>query len=171
MSQQGLSPVLTRRKWRLYAHDQHIVIVNGSNERFVHPLMKAFIWALYLPTYPDITVEVEIGDRYKPDVVAFAPHDVRFRDNEPIFWGEAGHVAPDKVAALVRRYPDTHFALAKWQTPLRAFSSMVEESLDGVKRNAPFDVLSFDERHIGAVDDDGRIHLTFDQITWQRFEA
>lgn len=41
------SPILSRRKWKLYAHDQHIVVVKGTSEKFTHPLMKALLWALY----------------------------------------------------------------------------------------------------------------------------
>jgi hypothetical protein len=31
--------------------------------------MKALLWALYLPIYPKLSVEIAIGDRYRPDVV------------------------------------------------------------------------------------------------------
>lgn len=164
-----LSQVLTRRRWLLKAHNQHIVVVRGSNERFVHPLMKALIWAMYLPDYPNSTIEVRIGDRYKPDVVAFAPDDVRFRENEPIFWGEAGQVGRAKIEALVRRYPDTHFAIGKWNTRLKPYASIIAKALNGVKRHAPFDLISFPEHSADFVDDDGLIHIHHEDVIWQRF--
>jgi hypothetical protein len=163
-----LSQVLTRKRWLLKAHNQHIVVVRGNRERFVHPLMKALIWALYLPDYPNSTIEVRIGDRYKPDVVAFAPDDVRFRDNEPIFWGEAGQVGRAKIEALVRRYPDTHFAIGKWNTRLRPHTDIISKALEGVKRNAPFDLISFPEHSADFIDDDGMIHISHDDLSWQR---
>ncbi len=166
----ALSPVLSRRRWRLHAGDQHIVIVRGTHERFVHPLMKALLWALYMPLYPHITVEVRIGDRYKPDVVAFAEDDSRFRPNEPIFWGEAGRVKREKIASLVKRYPDTHFALAKWDTNLRPYETLVAEALDGVKRNAPFDLIAFHEGSEAFIDEDGNVALSFDDLNWRRLE-
>ena len=169
-SKRMVSPILNRRKWMVRAHGQHIVIVKGTHERFTHPLMKALIWAMYLPSYPNMTIEVRIGDRYKPDVVAFAPDDSRLRENEPIFWGEAGQVSRGKIESLVRRYPDTHFCVAKWQTRLRPYVDLVEKALMGVKRNAPFDLISFPDESIGAIDDAGNIIISHDDVIWQRFE-
>jgi len=138
-------------------------------ERFEHPLMKALLWALYLPDYPHATIEVSIGDRYKPDVVAFAPDDVRFRPDEPTFWGEAGQVRRQKIEALVRRYPDTHFALAKWDTRLKPYADLIRAALVGVRRGAPFDLLSIPAHAADFVDDDGHIHIQHDDVTWERF--
>lgn len=165
------SPILARRRWKLHAHGKSIVIVKGTHERVTHPLMKAFLWALYLPQYPTNTVEIRIGDRYKPDVVALDPTQTRFRPNEPLFWGEAGQTARDKIQALVKRYPDTHFALAKWDMRLDRYVELVQDALDGVRRSAPFDVIVFpagSERHINS---DGDITITFADLEWMRLEA
>lgn len=161
-----ISQVLTRRKWRLHAHGQHIVIVRGTRERFVHPLMKALIWALYVPEYPAMSVEVRVADRYKPDVVAFAPDDVRFRQDEPVFWGEAGRVSPAKIAALVKRYPDTHFAVGKWASTAGAHTGWLQDAVDGVRRSAPVDLLIFPENASDFIDEKGNIHITFDDIEY-----
>jgi hypothetical protein len=157
------SDLLLRRKLTLRANSpvgsQKVVFVKKKQEGIEHVLMKAFLWALYLPTYPEIAVEVPIGDRYKPDLVQL---DAR---GEPVFWGEAGKVSADKTASLLRRYPDTHFALAKWATPLAPFVELVEEALDGRPRRAPFDLLRLPpdagERFIA---DDGTITLGFDDV-------
>jgi hypothetical protein len=68
------------------------------------------------------------------------------------------------VAALVRRYPDTHFAIAKWETPLSSFRPWVEEALCGVRRCAPVDLLNVPDACIRCIDDDGRVHITFDDV-------
>ncbi len=150
-----------RRKWTLRAHGDQVVFVKRSNERREHVLMKAFLWALYLPDYPDLLVEVPVGDRYKPDVVSL---DVR---SEPRFWGEAGHVSPSKVRSLVRRYRDTHFAIAKWDTILNPFIETVRDALDDFDRRAPFDLLRFPadsaKRFIGSR---GEINLKHDDLDW-----
>ena len=73
-----------RGKYTFRAHDRKIVVVKKRGERVEHVLMKALLWALYLPQYPQATIEVKVGDRYKPDVVAL---DTR---GEPVFWAEAG---------------------------------------------------------------------------------
>ena len=126
-----------RRKLTLRAHGQQVVFVKNKHERAEHVWMKAFLWALYLPDYPDLTVEVSIGDRYKPDVVQLD------RFGQPVFWGEAGAVGTDKIASLCRRYRDTHFAMAKWATDLDPYVVIVEEAVGGLQRTAPFDLYCF----------------------------
>lgn len=159
------------RKWRLRAHNQQNVFAWGPRERSVHTVMKALIWALYLPCYPDLTVEVRAGDpRYKPDVVSVPEGPGLYTAKpDPRFWGEAGQVGREKIETLVRRYPGTHFALGKWDTDLRPVAALVSAALDGVARQAPFDLVAFPPdsvaRFIGA---DGTIRVTHDDLDWTR---
>jgi hypothetical protein len=165
------SKVLSRTKWMLYAHDQHIVVKKGTRERFVHPLMKALIWALYLPDYPTASIEIRIGDKYKPDVVAFAETLNIYQVNQhPTFWGEAGQTGREKIQSIVRRFPDTHFAMGKWDLPLSAYVDIVSDALKNVKRNAPFDLIRFNPGIEESIDDDGNITITFDDVEWIRLE-
>jgi hypothetical protein len=69
-----------RRKWMLRTQDRQVVFVKKPHESDTHVLMKALLWALYLPAYPELTVEIAVGDRYKPDVVALNAR------GEPLFW-------------------------------------------------------------------------------------
>ncbi len=156
------------RKWTLRAHGEQVVFVKKANERSAHVIMKALLWALYLPQYPDLAIEIRIGDKYKPDVVQLAdstPGAVA----RPEFWGEAGAVSAAKIASLVRRFRDTHFALAKWDTRLDPFEALVRKALDGVKRGAPFDLIRVPpdaaERFF---DGRGNIDVTFDDLDWRR---
>ena len=149
-----------RRKLTLRAHGEQVVFVKHKQERIAHVWMKAFLWALYLPTYPDLAVEVKVGDTYKPDVV-----QMDARRGRPDFWGEAGAVSDDKIAALVRRYPDTHFAMSKWDTSLDPFAAMVSEALAGTTRRAPFDLLRFPaDAGERLIDAKGRIDVTFADV-------
>ena len=152
-----------RRKWTLRAHGNQVVFVKRANERTAHVLMKAFLWALYLPAYPDLTVEVPVGDRYKPDVVSVDC------DERPRFWAEAGQVGIRKIHSLGRRYRDTHFALAKWNADLDLVTGVVSEALAGLERAAPFDIISF-PKDSGErfVDDRGQITVRFDDLAWTR---
>ena len=156
-----------RRKLTLRAHSQQVVFVKNKHERLAHVWMKAFLWALYLPVYPDLSVEVTVGDKYKPDVVQMDPHRGR-----PVFWGEAGAVSPEKIDALVRRYPDTHFAMSKWDTALDPFVDLVQEAVRGATRRAPFDLL-----HIPAdaadrfIDAKGHIDLSFSDVKRVRLDG
>lgn len=159
------------RKWRLTAHDQSNVFIWGRQERSVHTLMKALIWALYLPEYPQMSVEIRIGDRYKPDVVAMPEtQDIYNTTTAPYFWGEAGQVGRDKIHKLVRRYPETHFTIAKWNTGLKPHAKIITQALDGVDRSAPFDLISFPaDSHKRFIDDDGLITITHDDLEWLRW--
>lgn len=154
---------MLRRKWTLRAGDQRVVFVKKSGERAAHVIMKALLWALYLPTYPDLLIEVPIGDRYKPDVVSLDAY------GQPVFWAEAGSVGAEKIRSLARRYPDTHFAIAKWDTRLDPFVELVRRAIDDLDRTAPFDLLRFDEdsaeRFIG---ERGTIRISHDDLTWVR---
>ncbi|NDJ62370.1 MAG: hypothetical protein GYB67_14680 [Chloroflexi bacterium] len=151
------------RKRALRAHGQRVVFAKGLNESAEHVLMKAFLWALYLPTYPDLSVEVRIGDKYKPDVVQIDAA------NMPIFWAEAGQVGVKKIESLVRRFRTTHFVIAKWNQRLDPVAGNVRAALNGRDHGAPFDLISFPadsaDRFIAA---DGEIRITHDDVTWLR---
>jgi hypothetical protein len=152
-----------RRKWTLRAHDKQVVFVKKVNERREHVLLKAFLWALYLPAYPDLAVEIRVGDRYKPDVVSLDGQ------GQPRFWGEAGRLGVDKLRSLARRYRDTHFAIAKWDTRFEPFVALVAEALEGLRRSAPFDLLNFPADSVERfIDKRGHIHLTHFDLEWTR---
>jgi len=152
-----------RRKWTLKAHGRQVVFVKRPIESSEHVLMKALLWALYLPDYSSLVVEVGVGDRYKPDVIA------RREDGSPFFWGESGKVGREKIRSLARRYRGTHFAIAKWKSNLDPFLTLVRDALAGVSRSAPFDILRFPgdsaERFI---DKNGHIRIHPADVEWER---
>lgn len=153
-----------RRKLTLRARGEQVVFVKRKHERLEHVWMKAFLWALYLPSYPDLQVELDIGDKYKPDVVMLDSHRGR-----PQFWGEAGEVSPDKIDALLTRYTDTHFAIAKWATDLDLLLAQIEEAIPEADREAPVDLISFpDDSADRFIDDRGSIELSFAEVEWIR---
>lgn len=152
-----------RRKWTFRAYGKQVVFIKRSNERSTHVLMKAFLWGLYLPLYPNLTVEVRVGDRYKPDVVALD------KDGRPLFWGEAGQVGTEKIRSLLRRYRDTHFAIAKWETRLDPYVELVHDALNGLRRSAPVDLLCFPRDSAERfIDERGNIQLTHADLEWVR---
>jgi hypothetical protein len=153
-----------RRKWTLRAHGQQVVFVKRQGERTEHVVMKALLWALYLPDYPDLKVEIHIGDRYKPDVVSLDPWQ------RPRFWGEAGRIRPDKIETLVKRYRATHFAIAKWDTPLAPFVDIVEEALMDIQREAPFDLIRVpSDAAERFIDERGEIRVRREDLAWRQF--
>jgi hypothetical protein len=155
--------LMLRRKWTLRAYGHQVVFIKKANESGEHVLMKALLWALYLPEYPDLAVEVAIGDRYKPDLVSLDGQ------GEPRFWAEAGQVGKAKVRSLARRYRRTHFAVAKWAAGLAPWIEIAGQALHGLERPAPFDLLSFPadsaERFVDAR---GYIRVSHADLDWVR---
>jgi hypothetical protein len=153
--------LLLRRKWTLRAHGRQVVFAKKPGESEHHVLMKALLWALYLPDYPDVIVEVAVGDRYKPDLVAL---DTR---GEPRFWAEAGEVRVEKMRSLVRRHRSTHFVVAKWDVRLAPYVELARGALAGTRRQAPFDLVVFPADSADRfINDAGEIRVTHAQLEW-----
>ena len=148
-----------KRKYTLRAHGRQMVFIKKSFESSSHVMTKAFLWALYLPEYPGLAVEVRAGSRYKPDLVQFDD------SGEPIFWGEAGQVSLKKMRALVQRLKSTHLVFAKWHTNLTQLHMILKNEIVSIRRWAPVDLISIpddsDERFIGR---DGTIRINFEDV-------
>ncbi len=153
-----------RRKWTFRAHGKQLVLIKKNWESGIHVLMKAFIWALFLPQYPELSVEITIGNRYKPDLVQFD------NNGELVFWGEAGKVGHKKMHTLVSRLRSTHLVFAKWDMNLEPFERMLKKASSSIQRSAPIDLISFpaggDEHFIKA---DGTIQIDFKDVNRLRF--
>lgn len=168
---EAMSEPILPRKWTVKSGDHRIVLTKGPNESARHVIMKALLWGLYLPIYPTLTVEIRIGDKYKPDLVAFDPLPSIYQRTQPLFWGESGVVGADKVASIVRRYPETHFAIAKWDTTLKPHTAIILEALEKVKRAAPFDLIAFPGDSFSRfIASDGVIDVHFEALEWRRWD-
>jgi len=151
-------------KWMLRAYDKKVGFVKGFSERPEHVIMKALLWALYLPAYPNLTVEVGVGDRYKPDVVALDD------EGKPVLWAEAGQVGVEKIRSLVRRYRSTHFVIAKWAIRLDPLIALVGDALDSTAHRAPFDLINFaGDSAQRFIDAEGNVQVRLDDVDWVRF--
>ncbi len=76
-------------------------------ESYEHILMKALGFAMFHPEYPTLEIEVKVGLRYKPDLVA------RNDGGEFLFWGEAGANSLRKTAWLLKHTRVEKLALFK----------------------------------------------------------
>lgn len=128
-----------RRKLTVRAHGQSLVLIKRPIESAEHVLQKALLWAMYLPRYPNLRVEVPLPQpsRYKPDLLALDPQQ------EPIFWGECGEVAIEKLRFLLQRYRRTHFVFSKWDTRLDPFAAAIEKALPDSPRSAMIELIDF----------------------------
>lgn len=64
--------------------NQKVRLWQRTGESYEHVLMKALGYAMFYEEYPDLEIEMKIGLRYKPDLIA------RNETGDLIFWGEAG---------------------------------------------------------------------------------
>jgi hypothetical protein len=131
------SDLLLRRKLTLRTGGDQVVFLKRPMESIEHVIMKALLWALYADEYPERSVEIRIGDRYKPDVVSVDT------SGNPVFWAEAGKVGEAKIRSLARRFPSTHFAVGKWSTSLEPHAGIIREACSQTNRTAPFDLIQF----------------------------
>ncbi len=64
--------------------EQRVRLWQRNGESYEHILMKALGFAMFAGQYPTLEIEVKIGLRYKPDLVARNPN------GDFLFGGEAG---------------------------------------------------------------------------------
>ncbi len=152
-------------KWKVSAHGKTLVLTKRPIERSLHVVIKALLWALYLPQYPSTKVEVSIGTRYKPDLVALD------EAGKPLFWGESGEVGKRKIETLCHRYRATHLVFAKWGPVHRMKASMFADIVCRTKRSAPVELLFFPEdSRERFVNEDGAISVSREEIPGFRWE-
>ena len=81
-----------------------------AGEGYGHVLLKALGYALFVGEYPHLEIEVRVGLRYKPDLVARNDDGAGARFP---FWGECGMVSMRKVAWLLKHGGVGRLALLK----------------------------------------------------------
>ena len=95
-----------------------------QGETYGHVLMKALGFAMFVAEYPGLEIELRVGLRYKPDLVALneaaggRPRaGARF-----LFWGECGMVSMRKVAWLLKHGDTERLVLFKIDCGVTAFT-------------------------------------------------
>jgi hypothetical protein len=149
-------------KYTFKAGGQKLVVAKKPVEHLRHVLMKAMLWALYLPSYPELRVEVPIGYKYKPDVVALDA-------GEPVFWAEAGRVGNQKLKRILKRFSQTHFAFAVWGPSLASLHRRAQRRMVNLRRGAPIDLIEFPEDAAARfIDPGGSIRILHRDLHWRR---
>jgi hypothetical protein len=103
-----------------------------SGETYGHVLMKALGYAMYVAEYPGLEIELPVGLRYKPDLVALNDAGgVRPRAGARfLFWGECGTVSMRKVAWLLKHGDLERLVLFKIDCGVTAFTRELRESVE-----------------------------------------
>ena len=103
-----------------------------KGETYGHVLMKALGYAMYVAEYPGLEIELPVGLRYKPDLVALNDAGggrpragARF-----LFWGECGMVSMRKVAWLLKHGSIERLVLFKIDCGVPAFTRELRESVE-----------------------------------------
>jgi len=133
----GSNELMLRRKWTFRAHGRQVVFIKKADEHVSHVLMKAFIWAMYLPAYPNLMIEMAVGGKFKPDLVQADA------SGYPVFWAEAGRVSQRKIRALIRRYRATHFVFAKWDVTTKPLEETIIRAVGKQKRTTGIELITF----------------------------
>jgi hypothetical protein len=101
-------------------------------ESYGHVLMKALGYAMFVGLYPSLEIELPVGLRYKPDLVALNEAEdgrprtgARFR-----FWGECGMVSMRKVAWLLKHGDAERLVLFKTGSSVRAYTRELRDSVE-----------------------------------------
>jgi hypothetical protein len=154
-----------QRKLTFRAHGSALVLIKRPLERLEHVLQKALLWALYLPVYPSLQVEVRLpgASRYKPDLLAMS-------DNRPAFWGECGVVSTAKLADILHRHRSTRFVFSKWAMPVQPFLAEIERVLVGTRRSAPVELIRFSDEARQLIAENGEITITASDVSIQRWD-
>jgi hypothetical protein len=101
-------------------------------ESYGHVLLKALGYAMFVGEHPNLEIELRVGLRYKPDLVAFADGagvGARFA-----FWGECGMVTMRKVAWLLKHGSLARLVLFKIGGPVPAIVRELRDATEPRQR-------------------------------------
>ena len=86
---------------------QRMRLWQRTGESYEHILMKALGYAMFTEEFPTLEIEIKVGMRYKPDLVA------RDEAGNFLFWGEAGANSLRKTGWLLKHTRTKKLALFK----------------------------------------------------------
>lgn len=110
----------------------HIFTVRGgeklrlwqsSGESYEHVLMKALAYSIFSANHPQLQVEVKVGLRYKPDLIA-----VR-EDGEFDLWVECGMVSITKTAWLMKHTTARKVVICKIDLNATQFAAQLRSAI------------------------------------------
>jgi hypothetical protein len=94
-----------------------------QGESYEHVLMKALGFAMFFPKYPTLEIEVKVGLRYKPDLIA------QNAAGDFLFWGECGSNSLRKTNWLLKHTRAKKLVLFKIGQNLEQFTKQLREEI------------------------------------------
>lgn len=98
-------------------------------ETYEHVLLKALGFAMYVPEYTQLEIELPVGLRYKPDLVALNEGSTPRAGARFLFWGECGLVTMRKVAWLLKHGDAERVVLFKLDCGVRPLVRELREAV------------------------------------------
>jgi len=86
---------------------QRVRLWQRIGESYEHILMKALGYAMFVETYPALEIEVKVGLRYKPDLIAVGAN------GNFDFWGECGQNSIRKTHWILKHTRASKLVLFK----------------------------------------------------------
>ncbi len=161
----------------LFASCGGVFHAHGKSAQFTHidkiesaerVLMRIFLWALYLPQYPDLQAEaVASRQHYVVQVGAAASGEPK-----PVFMGTSEQIYDNHTINWVEHCPSTHLAIAGWHYPFALYREWVEYMLTvrRLRRTAPIDLIRIPDDAARFIDPAGNVAISFDDVEWVRLE-
>jgi len=94
-----------------------------QGESYEHILMKALGFAMFVEEYPTLEIEVKVGLRYKPDLIA------QNGSGDFLFWGECGANSLRKTNWLLKHTRTEKLVLFKIGQNLEQLTKQLREEI------------------------------------------
>ena len=101
-----------------------------TGESYEHVLMKALGFVMFVGEYPNLEIEIKIGLRYKPDLIAFS------EKNGFAFWGECGQNSIRKTHWILKHTRTEKLALFKIGMNTESLIKQLREEIPAKYRTA-----------------------------------
>lgn len=107
-------------------------------ESYEHVLMKALGYAMFVEQYPNLQIEIDLGLRYKPDLLAFD------ENGEINFWGECGQNSLRKTLWILKHTRTRKFVLFKIGFQVESFLRQARDEIpEKYRPNGRFLIVNF----------------------------
>lgn len=90
-----------------FLKNERVRLWQRTGESYEHILMKALGYAMFVGKYPNLEIEIKVGLRYKPDLIAFD------EKNDFVFWGECGQNSLRKTHWILKHTRTVQMVLFK----------------------------------------------------------
>ena len=109
---------------------QRIRLWQRTGESYEHILMKALGYAMFVGEFPTMEIEVRVGLRYKPDLIA------KNAAGDFLFWGEAGANSIRKTSWLLKHTRTKKLVLFKIGQNVTSLIEQLREEIPAKYRPA-----------------------------------